>query len=168
MNEGKIEEPRSSRPSSEPSGNLGSLLADLEDLIDAEVTLAPAPELNAEERPRPCAELSTTPGAEIITQFRSQDAAASVEEQVLHLAISGEWNVHGALLDAKAKLTAKLLDSIDEPRVALLVARVMRDVVHLDSSLAKRIESMLLASASLRHQRRLLSLHAGNGRANGI
>jgi len=91
----------------------------------------------------------------------SSSPAAAADERLLHELIAGDMPVALALQDAQAELVRVLQKALHNPELALSVAKVMRETVALTSAVSRRIEASLMASGSLRAQRRFLALNRG-------
>ncbi len=83
------------------------------------------------------------------------------EEDVLRALIAAEQPIIDELNMAKAQLTAKVLETLNDPRRALLVSKVLREVVASSTAISRRIENVATALASLRVQRQMLAQHRG-------
>jgi hypothetical protein len=62
---------------------------------------------------------------------------------------------------AERQLADRLFVTLDDPRRALAIAKVLRELVGISTSLGKRVQHAACALATLRAQRRLLVAHGG-------
>lgn len=90
--------------------------------------------------------------------------AAAADERILHELIAKQLPIALMLHDLEEQLAARLGVVVDDPKLALAVAKILHETVVMASAMSKRIQSTLSTAAALRAQRRFLVL---NGRASG-
>lgn len=86
----------------------------------------------------------------------SPDAAA--DERILHELVAKQLPIALMLHDIEEQLAMRILNLMDDPRLALAIAKVLHETSILASATTKRIQSTLSTAASLRAQRRFLKL----------
>lgn len=89
------------------------------------------------------------------------DQHATAIERLLVDVVAQEVPLVGVLEKAKLELAQRLLPNINNPKGALQVAKVLREVVVTSNAITKRVEHLLGSLATLRSQRRLLEQHRG-------
>jgi len=141
-------------------------LADLEDLVHSQAISASAACPSSAAEPDSAPRSGSSLG--VLCSLENQDGGASAEEHLIHLLVAGEWQVSVSLEQAKLRLAARMLEVLDEPRAAAAVGAVLRDVIQSSSSVSRRIEALLLASTSLRVQRRMFVRSSVTGGPNGV
>ncbi len=88
-----------------------------------------------------------------------ESPGAGADEQILFDLVAGELPIIAALEEAQAQLVVRVALASDSPKVMVMLARALKDVVTVANSLSRRVEGTLTAAAGLRAQRRFLSLH---------
>ena len=86
------------------------------------------------------------------------DPEAGPEEQLLHRLVVGELPVVAALERAQLQLARALLGLVDQPSNLRIVAGALKDTVQLSNAIGRRLQDALAATATLRAQRRLLTI----------
>jgi hypothetical protein len=100
-------------------------------------------------------------GERLRARFAAAEADAPPAEQVLESLIAGEVPIAMSLADSEGALAALLTRTLVDPKLALEVARVLREVVGLSGAVRRRIELCAGAVANLRAQRRFIEGHRG-------
>lgn len=93
---------------------------------------------------------------------RALDAAApdaGPDEQLLHELVARQLPLVLQLHEIEEQLATRLGLVMDDPKLAVVVVRVLRETVAIASATSKRIQSTLTAASALRAQRRFLVLH---------
>lgn len=85
--------------------------------------------------------------------------SAAADERILHELVAKQLPVALMLHDLEAQLAVRLGLVIDDPKLALAVAKTLRETIAMASAMSKRIQSTLSTAATLRAQRRFLALH---------
>lgn len=84
--------------------------------------------------------------------------AAAADERILHELVAKQLPVALMLHDLEEQLVARMQTLMDSPQLVLAVAKILRETVTMSSSMSKRIQAILSTAASLRAQRRFLTL----------
>lgn len=93
---------------------------------------------------------------------RALDAAApdsGPDERLLHELVARQLPLVLQLHEIEEQLATRLGLVMDDPKLAVVVVRVLRETVAIASATSKRIQSTLTAASALRAQRRFLVLH---------
>lgn len=93
---------------------------------------------------------------------RALDAAApdaGPDEQLLHELAARQLPLVLQLHEIEEQLATRLGLVMDDPKLAVVVVRVLRETVAIASATSKRVQSTLTAASALRAQRRFLVLH---------
>jgi hypothetical protein len=96
-----------------------------------------------------------TTAADIFRELVGDDHPAGDERLLLELAAREGELIHRLHLTER-KVAARLDQALDSPKTALAVARVLREVVRVDCSIARRTTEILGAANELRCRRLLL------------
>lgn len=88
--------------------------------------------------------------------------ATSGERMLLQLAATASLTAE-LIDDAALQLSERLKCVMDDPRLALHIAKLLREVVSLQGSASRRTGELLLAAATLRGQRNLLEIKEKKG-----
>lgn len=101
--------------------------------------------------------------SEASAALESDSPGATCDERML-LKLAATASLTAELIDdAALQLAERLKCVMDDPRLALQVAKVLREVVGLQGSTSRRTGELLLAAATLRGQRKLLELKEKKG-----
>lgn len=84
---------------------------------------------------------------------------AAPDERILNELVAKQLPVALLLHELEEQLAARMMAVMDDPRLALAVAKVLHDTAAMASAMSKRVQSTLSTAASLRAQRRFLALH---------
>jgi hypothetical protein len=84
---------------------------------------------------------------------------AAPDERILNELVAKQLPVALLLHELEEQLAARIMVVMDDPRIALAVAKVLRETAAMASAMTKRVQSTLSTAASLRAQRRFLTLH---------
>lgn len=144
--------------------NLASLATPAQVVPDGSVN-GRAERLSARSAQEKRADEPTSPADEkirVVSILLTEDKNTTAIERLLVDVIAQEVPLVGALEKAKLELAARLLPNIDNPRAALKVAQVLKEVVVTSNAITKRVEHLLGSLATLRSQRRLLEQHRGS------
>lgn len=112
----------------------------------------------------PVDELLMKRGGEARRALDEAAPAAAADERILHELVAKQLPIALMLHDLEEQLAARLGVVIDDPKLALVVAKILHETVAMASAMSKRIQGTLSTAAALRAQRRFLVLH---GRASG-
>jgi hypothetical protein len=93
-------------------------------------------------------------------------ADAPFAEQVLAQLAADEEPVRKRLHDLKNQVVTRLASSLDQPRHALVIAKLLRELVKLSATISHRQQETLVALVAVRTQRRMLAAY--NGGSNGV
>ncbi len=93
--------------------------------------------------------------------FRSSGDDADVGERLLEELVAGETAVAMQLQDVEAALASLLSRTVTDPRLAMAVAKVMRETVGLSGAVRRRMENSLASVATLKAQRVLMAAQRG-------
>ncbi len=94
---------------------------------------------------------------------RALDSAspeAAPDERILHELVAKQLPIVLLLHELEEQLAIRIKLSLDDPRLAFAVAKVLRETVMMASAMSKRVQGTLSTAASLRAQRRFLAVHA--------
>lgn len=100
----------------------------------------------------------TTRGEEARRALDEVCPAAAADERILHELVAKQLPIALMLHDLEEQLVGRMLTVMDNPQLVLAVAKILRETCTMSSVMTKRIQSILAAAASLRAQRRFLTL----------
>lgn len=83
----------------------------------------------------------------------------AADERILHELVAKQLPIALMLHDLEEQLATRMLNLMDDPRLALAIAKVLRETAVMASAMSKRVQATLSTAASLRAQRRFLTLH---------
>jgi hypothetical protein len=83
---------------------------------------------------------------------------AAADERILHELVAKQLPIALMLHDVEEQLALRMMNLMDDPGLALAVVKVLRETATLASAATKRVQSTLSTAASLRAQRRFLTL----------
>jgi len=139
--------------------------------VRREVVAAPA---STDEPIGDLATIAEASGPEVMDQEPSRDGldaardallvdglATPSDERLLAELAAGEVPLARQLLDIQKNMAQRLAQLVDHPAQALMLTRVLQQVVGLSTVVTKRVQATLGASANLRAQRRFISLRGG-------
>lgn len=84
---------------------------------------------------------------------------AAPDERILNELVAKQLPIALLLHELEEQLAARIMIVMDDSRMALAVAKVLRETAAMASAMSKRVQSTLSTAASLRAQRRFLTLH---------
>jgi hypothetical protein len=88
-------------------------------------------------------------------------------DRILVALLESELPVADALAKAKRLLSQKILENLDRPRDAFVVARLLREVATVSAVINTRVQNTVGALAALQTQRRFMERH-GKGDEDGV
>lgn len=80
-------------------------------------------------------------------------------EAILHELIGQQVAIALAVLDAQGEVAARVGLFLDDPKTMVILAKALRELTTLSNVIGRRVEGALLASSTLRAQRRLWNPH---------
>lgn len=123
-------------------------------------TPEPAPSTSPLSRARriPIDETLTSRGEAARLALDELCPAAAADERILHELVAKQLPIALMLHDLEEQLVARMLTVMDDPQLVLSVAKILRETCVMSSAMSKRIQAILSTAASLRAQRRFLTL----------
>ncbi len=94
---------------------------------------------------------------EIGGTFRQSGEDSDVGERLLEELVAGETAVAMQLMDVEAALASLLSRTVTDPKLAMEIAKVMRETVGLSGAVRRRMENSLASVATLKAQRVLMN-----------
>ncbi len=98
---------------------------------------------------------------EIGGTFRQSGEDSDVGERLLEELVAGETAVAMQLMDVEAALASLLSRTVTDPKLAMEIAKVMRETVGLSGAVRRRMENSLASVATLKAQRVLMAAQRG-------
>lgn len=98
-------------------------------------------------------------GKEVLRELSQAAPDAAADEQVLHRLVADEFALVMAVNDVEKQLAARFPLLLDNPRLMLIVAKTMRELVALNGAMSRRIEGALATASTLRASRRMFARH---------
>ena len=80
-------------------------------------------------------------------------------EAILHELIGQQVAIALAVLDAQGEVAARVALFLDDPKTMVTLSKALRELTALSNVIGRRVEGALLASSTLRAQRRLWNPH---------
>lgn len=137
----------STQPAPEPS-----LTAGHDATVPEAAPRSPAPRLVFDE------ELAAR-GADAWRALDATSPDAAADERILHELAAKQFPLALLLHELEAQLATRMVLVMDDPRLALALAKVLEQTVSMASAMSRRVQATLSTAASLRAQRRFLKIH---------